>query len=243
VKFTNLGSGSGGNASVVAFDGQALLIDCGLPKRRVLAGLHGLRLKGVLITHRHSDHLKAHASTLGAPLFVEEANWRDARRLKMVEGRAEHFYEMPFRVGSFRVSPFALPHPGEETWNSWGFRIEAGGASIAYATDLGHVTDSVVGAMSGADVVFLESNHDVEMERDSLRPEGLVDWVLSDHGHLSNEQCADGLRRIKGAHTVVLGHLSRDCNTPALARKAAKKATSARLVIAEQDSGGDVIDV
>ena len=146
MKFTNLGSGSGGNASVVAFDGEALLIDCGLPKRRVLAGLHGLRLRGVLITHRHSDHLKAHASNLGAPLFVEEANWRDARRLKMVEGRAEHFYEMPFRVGSFRVTPFALPHPGEESWNSWGFRVEAGGSSIAYATDLGHVTDAVVEA-------------------------------------------------------------------------------------------------
>jgi phosphoribosyl 1,2-cyclic phosphodiesterase len=243
VKFTNLGSGSGGNASVVSFDGQALLVDCGLPKARILAGLRGLRLKGVLITHRHGDHLKAHASNLGAPLFVEEANWRDARRLKMVEGRAEHFYEMPFRVGSFRVTPFALPHPGRETWNSWGFRIEAGGSSIAYATDLGHVTDAVVDAMSGADLVFLESNHDVTMERESLRPDRLVEWVLSDHGHLSNDQCAAGLARIKGPHTVVLGHLSRDCNTPALARAAAKKATSARLVLADQDEGTKTISI
>ena len=237
MRFQNLGSGSGGNASVVSFDGQALLIDCGLPKGRVLKGLHGLRLKGVLITHRHSDHLKQHALDLGAPVFIEEANWRDAR----MKGRPEHFYELPFRVGPFRVAPFPLPHPGETRWNSWGFRVEAGGATVAYATDLGHVPAHVIDAMSDADVVFLESNHDVGMEKRAHRPESLKQWVLSDHGHLSNEQCSAALKKIRGAKTVVLGHLSRECNSPELALKAAKAATKARIVVADQDEGTEPI--
>ncbi len=237
--FQNIGSGSGGNASIVSFDGQALLIDCGVTKERVLRGLHGLKLRGVVITHRHGDHLQPHALTLGAPVFIEEANWRDAR----MKGRPEHFYELPFRIGPFRVSPFALPHPGGVRWNSWGFRVEAGGATVAYATDLGHVPPSVVDAMSGAALVFLESNHDIEMEKHAHRSDSLKQWVLSDHGHLSNEQCSAALLKIKGAKTVVLGHLSHECNTVELARTAAKAATTADLVIADQETGTAAIDV
>ncbi len=239
MRFQNLGSGSAGNASVVAFDGQALLIDCGLPKERVLAGLHGLRLAGVVITHVHSDHLVPHAETLGAPVFIEEANWRAARNRKQLRKRAEHFYEMPFRVGPFRVHPIPLPHPGEESWHSYGFVIEAGGARFAYATDLGHVPDAFVDAIRDADAVFLESNHDVAMERTSSRPASLKEWVLSDHGHLSNDQCATALMNAKRAQTVVLGHLSRECNTPELALKSAKKATKADLVVAAPDATAD----
>ncbi len=233
MRFQNLGSG------VVSFDGQALLIDCGLTKERVLRGLHGFKLRGVVITHRHGDHLQPHALTLAAPVYIEEANWRDAR----MKGRPEHFYELPFRVGPFRVSPFPLPHPGAERWNSWGFRVEAGGATLAYATDLGHVPGHVIDAMSGAALVFLESNHDVEMEKRSHRPDSLKQWVLSDHGHLSNEQCSAALSKIKGARTVVLGHLSHECNTVELARKQAKGATKAELVIADQETGTVAIDV
>ena len=107
-------------------------------------------------------------------MFIEEANWRDVSHLRSFQrpagdssaeacatasssersakadrkGRVEHFYELPFRIGPFRVSPFALPHPGEVRWNSWGFRVEAGGAPLAYATDLGHVPPHIVAAMS-----------------------------------------------------------------------------------------------
>lgn len=178
MKVRNLGSGSGGNATVVAHDGRAILIDAGLGKRRVLAGLHGLKLEGVLITHRHRDHLGAYAQDLGARVWIERENWRDAKARGWIDGAVEHFEERPFRLGPFRVSPFALPHPGRERWSSYGFRIECGSRRLAYATDLGHAPEEVVEALSEAHALFIEANHDVAMERRSRRPPFLIDWVV-----------------------------------------------------------------
>ena len=234
----NLGSGSGGNATVVAHGGRAILIDAGLGKRRTRAGLDGLKLEGVLITHRHGDHLGREAQNLGARVWIEEANWADAHERGWIDREVGHFDEKPFEIGPFRVTAFALPHPGNQPWNSYGFRVECGRKRIAYATDLGHVPADVVEAMSNAHVVFLESNHDPELERASDRNPGHVDWVLSDHGHLSNEQCAGALAKIRGPHTVMLGHLSRDCNTEALALRTSRKALphATRLLAARQDA-------
>lgn len=241
----NLGSGSGGNASLVEHDGRAILIDAGLRKERILPALEGLELEGVLITHRHSDHLGRDAQKLGAPVWIEKENWKDAHRRNWIDDDVEHFTEKPLRLGPFAVTPFALPHPGHERWNSYGFRVECGRRRLAYATDLGSVPAEVVEALSDVHVVFLESNHDVDLERRSGRAPGHVHWVLSDHGHLSNEQCAEALARIGKPHTVVLGHLSRDCNTPELALGLARKALprSVRVFAARQDVATDAVPV
>lgn len=242
MRIVNLGSGSGGNATVVSEDGRAILIDAGLPKRRTLAGLDGLRLDAVLITHRHGDHLGRYAQELGAPVWIDEANAVAAADRGQIDPNVEIFATRPFRAGPFRVTPFRLSHGGGEGWTSWGFRVESRGRTLAYATDLGCVTPDVIEAMRGADVVFLESNHDVELERASGRHPSHVGWVLSDRGHLSNEQAAEALARIGRPHTVVLGHLSRDCNTPALARKAASAALGreTRLLLASQNEALEV---
>lgn len=230
----NLGSGSGGNATVVAHEGRAILIDAGLSRRRMLAGLDGLALEGILITHVHRDHLGPQAGRLGAPLWIEGANARAAGR--RLDGDWEIFDGSPFQAGPFRVTPFPLPHPGGAPWRSWGFRIERGRLRMAYATDLGHAPPEVIEALSEAQVVFLESNHDPEMERASGRPPAVVDWVLSATGHLSNEQCAEALSRLGRPHTVILGHLSEDCNRPSLALRAARKAVprTRRILVASQ---------
>jgi len=236
VHLLNLASGSGGNATVVAHGGRAILIDAGISRRRTLAGLEGLALEGILITHVHGDHLGPAARKLGAPVWIDGENARAARRMGRLEGDAEVFDGGTFRVGPFLVSAIPLPHPGGERWRNWGFRVECGRRRLAYATDLGHVPPGVLEELSGAHAVFLESNHDPDLERASGRPPDLVDWVLSDHGHLSNEQCAEALGRLGRPHTVVLGHLSEDCNRPALARRTAAKAlgSSVRLVVALQ---------
>jgi phosphoribosyl 1,2-cyclic phosphodiesterase len=241
----NLGSGSGGNATVIAHEGRAILIDAGLGKRRILRGLDGLTLEGVLITHRHSDHLGRDAQKLGAPLWIEKHNWKAARRLGWIDDNVRHFTEAPFELGPFRITAFPLPHPGDERWNSYGFRVECGGRRLSYATDLGSVTAEVVGALSGADVVFLESNHDEDLEASSGRPPGHIDWVLSDSGHLSNAQCAEALAHAASAHTVILGHLSRDCNTPELALDSARRSLppSTRLLAACQSQPTEDVTV
>jgi phosphoribosyl 1,2-cyclic phosphodiesterase len=230
----SLGSGSCGNACLVVHDGQALLIDAGISRRRIVAGLGDAELLAVLITHRHGDHLGPAAWKLGAPVWLDAANAREAARHGQLGDGVRQYGGAPLSFGPFRVTPVPLPHPGGGRWTSHGFLIECGPRRIAYATDLGHVPARVADILAGADLVFLESNHDPDLELASGRPAWSIDWVLSDHGHLSNAQCAEALSRIRRAHTVVLGHLSEDCNRPALALSHARRALppSSRVVVA-----------
>jgi len=242
----NLGSGSAGNATVVSHDGRAILIDAGLPLKRMRAGLDGLALDGVLVTHCHGDHLRPVARRLDAPFWMDAGNAREvARKPGLGDLEVRLFDGRPFRVGPFEVAPFPLPHPGGARWHSYGFLVACGGRRLAYATDLGHVPAHAVDALAEADVLFVESNHDPDLERASGRPPWTVDWVLSDHGHLSNEQCAEALARAARPHTVVLGHLSRDCNDPDLALRTARRALrpAARLIAARQDDGAEDVRV
>jgi phosphoribosyl 1,2-cyclic phosphodiesterase len=241
----NLGSGSGGNATVVAQDGRAILIDAGLDRARILAGLGDLRLEGILITHRHSDHLGRDAQVLGAPVWIEKANWKDALRLRWIRDEVHFFGEPTFNVGPFEITAFPLPHPGRSPWNSYGFLVECGTKRLAYATDLGRVTNETLAFLRDCDVVFLESNHDVVMEERSGRAPGHINWVLSETGHLSNRQCADALSQVGSPHTVVLGHISKECNTPDLALACARQVLprTTRLLAAEQSAASAEIAV
>lgn len=242
MRIHNLGSGSGGNATLVAHDGRAILIDAGLPLRRMREAVDGLDLLGVLITHRHRDHLGPYAERLGARVFIERANEIDARDHGWLSGPVENFATEEFRLGPFRIEPFELPHPGG-AWSSFGFRIECGRRRFAYATDLGSVPDPALEAVRDSHAVFLESNHDPELEETSGRPVHLIRWVMSPFGHLSNDKCAGALSHAKRAHTMMLGHLSHDCNRPALALKTARKALrrGVRLCAAKQDLPGPVV--
>lgn len=87
------------------------------------------------------------------------------------------------------------------------------------ATDMGHVTDEVLEALTGADTVLIEANHDVDMLSYGPYPVYLKRRILSPRGHLSNDNCAK-LAQYLGSHgtrQIILGHLSRENNRPDLA--------------------------
>lgn len=264
-RFTVLASGSGGNAALLETDGFGLLIDCGLHPRVLTARLRAVGAKwdavsAVLLTHTHGDHWKdytlaelrgrkiplyAHARHIDdldttAPSFESFRRARLAR--EYADGRA-------FEVGpGLAVRAVRVSHDAEPTF---AFRVDASGPggpawSIGYASDLGCGSDELVDAFAGVDVLALEFNHDVRMERRSRRPRFLVDRVLGDCGHLSNEQAGELAAAVVArsggrlpSHLVQL-HLSRDCNLPELAVKAGRAALAAlapavEVVTARQD--------
>ena len=102
---------------------------------------------------------------------------------------------------------------------SCGWRLDTEGGSVGFLTDTGYVTDEALDLLPGVDFVILESNHDVEILRAGSYAWRLKQRILSDLGHLSNEDGADAMIRILGNRTkkIYLGHLSKENNIKELA--------------------------
>jgi phosphoribosyl 1,2-cyclic phosphodiesterase len=128
----------------------------------------------------------------------------------------------PLHLDGVRIEPFAVPHDAVETV---GYVLEAGGARLGYATDLGHAPSGVRDRLRGCDLLILESNHDVDLLRQGPYPETVKQRVLSRHGHLDNEEAADLLRDVAldGTRSVILAHLSHTNNRPDLALLAVRR--------------------
>ena len=254
--FTVLASGSSGNASLLEADGAGLLIDCGLgprvlAERLAAAGRSWRSVTAVLLTHTHSDHWNrltlVHLARLRIPLYVHRRHHAilSARTEYVTLHRAGLVREFadgrPLPLGrSLAARPVAVPHDSDPTY---AFRFDrAGGWSLGFASDVGHATRELVDAFAGVNVLAVEFNHDVRMQKTSRRPRVLIERVLGKYGHLSNEQGAEVTAAVAAAgslgHLVQL-HLSRECNTPELAVRAGLQALGtaapqARLVTASQ---------
>ena len=234
MKLSVFASGSSGNCLLLSGSGTHILIDAGISMRRIQQSLARSDLSmreigGVLITHEHSDHisgLKMLIKHCAPPIYAPRTV---ANRLRGCLPEAEGLLHVipvneAFTIGSLTVNAFHTPHDTDE---SVGYRVEGEGI-FALATDMGHVTEEVFSALSGADTVLIESNHDEEMLRYGPYPVWLKRRILSDRGHLSNACCAQLSRKLAlgGTRRIILGHLSRENNTPALALSAARESTA-----------------
>ena len=239
----SLASGSSGNALLVASAGARVLVDLGLSERRLKAGLMAAgaapeEIDAVLLTHTHTDHFSSAAVGFclehQVPVYSAEENLRHlSRNLAGFRQLAAADLARPINggaveIGDFGVESFEVPH--DSHGRSLGFRLTFGPPrrrrAVAVATDLGHMPQECLRWFCDADAVVLESNHDPEMLRASGRPWELIERIAGPWGHLSNESAAEALAEIIGrSHTgrvasIVLAHLSKDCNTPQLALEA-----------------------
>lgn len=225
-------SGSSGNCLVLSDGDTNIMIDAGISLRRIKNGLAEVGLTiddicGVLITHEHSDHVSGLAAMIKHCHVPVYAPHTVANRLC---GALPDIYGVlnvikvgeSFPLGGVSVRAFHTPHDTDE---SVGYRI-SGTGEFALATDMGCVTEEVFDGLTGADAVVIESNHDRQMLCMGPYPAQLKRRILSDHGHLSNEACAELALRLYGTGTkhFILGHLSRENNTPALALEAVSRA-------------------
>lgn len=225
-------SGSTGNCTLVSEGDTHILIDAGISMRRIRTALsaHALRLdqlSGIVITHEHTDHtnaLEMLCKYTELPFFAPRtvAN-HIGRTMTGVERRFRHILPgEPFSLGELRVTAFPTPH---DTDVSVGYRFDGSG-SFGFCTDCGSVTEEMRGCLSGCGAIVIESNHDEEMLRTGPYPVMLKRRILSDHGHLSNADCAAFSVELAraGAQTLILGHLSQENNRPSLARAATEAA-------------------
>jgi len=225
---TILGSGSGGNCAYIETAETRLLVDAGFSARQIRQRLASIgrapeNLTAILVTHEHSDHVQGLpliAHRLGVPVYANRLT-HDALAFQHKLNFAGHVFETgaSFDIGDVRVDTFSVPHDAQDPV---GFLLRTTSGNIGFLTDLGHATRLVVERVRCANVLLLEANHDVKLLQDDLRrPWSLKQRILGRHGHLSNDAAADVIEEIvsENLRHLYLGHLSRDCNRPELARE------------------------
>jgi phosphoribosyl 1,2-cyclic phosphodiesterase len=245
MRFIVLGSGSGGNATVVEADGIRLLVDAGLSAKQLVdrmraSGVDPATLSGVILTHEHGDHvrgLRVLMKALSVPVYATPST---ARLVKDggVDGISWKIFESggAFSFNGLSVQSFAVPHDAVEPV---GFVFRHEEKAFGLLSDTGHVTKLILDRLRGVHALFVEANYDdALLEADMKRPWSTKQRISSRHGHLSNAQTAALIAELApaGLRRVVLGHLSRDCNCPITAA-AAVRASFAEIEVccAEQD--------
>lgn len=234
MKLRALASGSKGNCIAVRSSGGALLlVDLGLScretrRRAEACGFDPGDAAGVLFTHDHSDHYNGLATFRkrfpGVPLF---ANGDTADAIAAATGVADgwNVFETSstFPVADFRVTAFSTSHDAADPV---GYLLEDARSALFVGTDTGFATLGVRGAFARATAAVLESNHDPVLLEQSNREESLKRRIRGRSGHLANEDAAELVRTTPAPrlNTLLLAHLSEECNSPSLARKAMEDA-------------------
>ena len=227
---TTLASGSSGNCLLLSAGETHLLVDAGISCRRICRSLRDLgvdpsALSGVLVTHEHTDHIAGLATLtkqFRLPVYASPGTGRHlCYRIAALEDVLHTCAPGgAFTVGGLAVETFPTLHDAAEPM---GYAVSDGSRKAAV------VTEAVLAGVAGADLLVVESNHDVDWVKSGPYPYSLKRRILGDHGHLSNEAgAALACTAVRaGARTVILAHLSAENNTPARARNAVALALSA----------------
>jgi len=248
VRFAALGSGSRGNAWLIAHGATVLLVDCGFSltettRRLARLGLEPGQLSGVLLTHEHTDHVSGIGPlarrhrvpvwmTHGTQQALRDANLPDLRLFDT---------ETTFAIGELEVAPFAVPHDAREPSQ---FVIADGRHRLGLVTDLGGPTTHVEHSLAGCDALVLEANHDRDLLATGSYPPALKRRIAGRLGHLCNEDAATLLSRLDTGRLqhVVAAHLSESNNDPNLVRSlfaGVLGCTPGEIPVAGQASGLD----
>jgi phosphoribosyl 1,2-cyclic phosphodiesterase len=137
------------------------------------------------------------------------------------------------------VKPFTIPHDASEPV---GFNFFTEKCKITTVTDIGHITNELLGHMDGSELILLESNHDLEMLRIGPYPWPLKKRIAGDNGHLSNEMAGKVAAYLaeRGTRRFLLGHLSKENNFPQLAYQTVLNALTEKQIVVGSDITLDV---
>ena len=243
VKLTILGSGSSGNCSYLETAESRILVDAGFSPRQIRQRLAGIgrtpeNLSAILITHEHSDHiagLLGLADKFQIPVYCNRETqdaiiWNFKNKWSATKDPALKGLDSGdllkskidwrifltgdgFEINDLSAETFSIPHDAQDPV---GFLLRTSVGNFGFVTDLGKATKLVIERARAANVLVLESNHDVEMLHNSRRSWSLKQRILGSHGHLSNEAAAEAAANIMsaGLKHLYLAHLSRECNDP-----------------------------
>ncbi|MCR5184868.1 MAG: MBL fold metallo-hydrolase [Bacilli bacterium] len=216
MKFNIISSGSKGNATIVRYKETNILIDMGISLTRLEDGLKmfNLTVKDIdaaIFTHDHADHIS------GLKFLSPKIQYALEGTLP-TNSNVVHLFE-PFIVKDIKITPFPTSHDAK---NPCGYILEAGNEKLTYVTDTGFFPEESEEIAENPTYLIIESNHDIKMLLHTNRTYELKARIMSNVGHLCNEDSAIATVRLIGDRTkeIYLAHLSEEANTPEVALSA-----------------------
>lgn len=236
--FISFGSGSSGNCAYLGNGKEGILIDAGIEPDKVKArlrdnGIDFKGIRGIIITHDHSDHVRYayqllrkqnHMLMYATPRTLSGLLRRHSISSRIKEYHKPVYKEHPFDIGAMRITPFETSHDGTD---NVGYHIAYGDYhTFVVMTDSGIITERSDYYIRRARYLMIESNYDAAMLAEGTYPEYLKARIASERGHMDNAVTAAYLAEVctpQLSH-IFLCHLSHDNNTPALALEASREA-------------------
>ncbi len=260
-----IASGSSGNCIYVGTETTHILIDTGISKKKIEAGLQELGLtgkdiQGIFVTHEHSDHISGigvMSRAYSIPIYATKGTLKGIQEYKSLGKMPEGLYQpveadCMVELGDLQIEPFTISH---DAYEPTGYRITGDEHVVGIATDLGEYNEYIVQKLSNLDAIVLEANHDVHMLEVGNYPYPLKKRVLSNEGHLSNELSGRLLCDIlhDNLKYVILGHLSKENNYEELAYETVKlevnmsqvpyDCSAFELMVAKRETISSIIEV
>ena len=215
IEVISIGSSSSGNSYIIRAGGRVLLLDVGLTAKKIVGALSEIGLEpedvdAVFVTHEHVDHVKSvravcrkccnadfyatRGTVIGTPNFAYVPD----DRLHIVSAGdtliiGETGESQPEDRKNVRVDVFEISHDAREPVS---YAFTCGGEKLAVVTDTGIITDSIFEAISDADKLVFESNHDEGLLMYGEYPYPVKMRIKSDHGHLSNKYAGETLAKL-----------------------------------------------
>lgn len=244
IEAVSVGSSSSGNSYIIMTEGRTILVDAGLPAKKIISALEHLGtdpadVDAVLITHEHVDHVRSVRAIArkccNAFFYVSRGtvecseNFRHVPQERIVLLSAGEIVMLD-NDDDMEISAFPLSHDAAEPL---GFALTSGGEKLAIVTDTGVVSDEIYAAVSDADLIIFEANHDVDMLMFGDYPYPVKVRIKGEKGHLSNDYAGEVLscilsdRKADGARgplRIMLAHLSFHNNAPLFARQTVEDA-------------------
>ena len=223
INVITIGSGSTGNCFYIEMNDYSFLIDMGMGYRitKNILEKNYRNLENVLaifVTHGHSDHIKANIAIgnhTRCGVYADSSCMYSIREMQNIKVPIEIDKEFEPMPGLY-AKAFPVSH---DYYRTCGYTFRYEDCKVGYVTDCGKMHDYIIDELAGSDLVIIESNHDVTMLKNGPYPYYLQDRILSEYGHLSNDECASTIKKLydMGTRHFMLAHISKNNNTPQLA--------------------------
>lgn len=251
LSFCSLASGSSGNCQFVASEKTKLLVDAGMSGKYIKTSLENIdvdinTIDGILLTHEHTDHICGLGVLMRRykiPLYVTRKTWEALDgKVGKIDPSLLHLYDTidKIEIGDITVQSARISHDAVDPLC---YAFMHGGSKVSIATDLGMISDDVVDKFKDSDLMMIESNHDIEMLKMGSYPMYLKRRILSELGHLSNDDAGYIAKEIisygKVKH-ILLAHLSKENNVPELAYETVKSILESYDIKVGQDVNLDL---